>query len=133
MRQYGNSHMSAVWQQLATQHDACVALKHYYIFMLYHIAMADVGDFNMCIDGGSMPVSGIVLTCAASSAEYVAQQLSGFSGVEIHGVLPDGKIVAVLEADTVDGEVALVTELQDMAGVVSVQLAYHNFEDFDAE
>ena len=55
------------------------------------------------------------------------------SGVEIHGVLPGGKIVAVLEADTVDGEVALVTELQELEDVISVQLAYHNFEEFDEE
>ena len=80
-----------------------------------------------------MPVSGIVLTCLAARTEEIALQLSGLSGIEIHGVLPDGKIVAVLEADTVDGEVALVTELQDLEGVVSVQLAYHNFEEFDAE
>ena len=80
-----------------------------------------------------MPVSGIVLTCIATSTENVARRLAAVSGVEVHGVLPEGKIVAVLEADTVDGEVALVTELQEMDGVVSVQLAYHNFEEFDAE
>ena len=60
-------------------------------------------------------------------------QLAMVSGVEIHGVLPGGKIVAVLEADTVDGEVALVTELQELEDVISVQLAYHNFEEFDEE
>jgi nitrate reductase NapD len=46
----------------------------------------------------------------------------------VHGVLPDGRIVAVVEADTVDGEVELVSGLEELAGVVSVQLAYHNFE-----
>lgn len=80
-----------------------------------------------------MPVSGIVLACTVASVENVALRLAAFSGLEIHGVLPEGKIVAVIEADTVDGEVALVTELQEMEGVISVQLAYHNFEEFDAE
>lgn len=75
-----------------------------------------------------MPVSGIVVTCVAASAERVAAQLTEVKGVEVHGVLEDGRIVAVVEADTVDGEVALVTGLDDIEGVVSVQLAYHNFE-----
>jgi len=80
-----------------------------------------------------MPVSGIVLTCTATSAEGIALQLAELDGVEVHGVLPDGKIVAVVEADTVDGEVAVVTGLQEMEGVISVQLAYHNFEELEAE
>ncbi|NVN89288.1 MAG: chaperone NapD [Desulfuromonadales bacterium] len=80
-----------------------------------------------------MPVSGIVLTCAAGSADEIALKIAENSGVEVHGVLADGRIVAVIEADTVDGEVELVTELQGIEGVVSVQLAYHNFEHFEEE
>lgn len=75
-----------------------------------------------------MPVSGIVVTCVPASAESVALKLAELKGVEVHGVLPDGRIVAVVEADTVDGEVELVSGLEELAGVVSVQLAYHNFE-----
>jgi len=80
-----------------------------------------------------MPVSGIVLTCMASTADDVALRLAAVAGVEVHGVLPDGRIVAVVEADTVDGEVELVTGLQNIEDVISVQLAYHNFEDVEAE
>lgn len=76
-----------------------------------------------------MPVSGIVLTCVAARVDDIALQLATVSGVEVHGVLPDGRIVAVIEADTVDGEVAMVTELQEIENVISVQMAYHNFED----
>lgn len=75
-----------------------------------------------------MPVSGIVVTCMAASAESVAGRLAELKGVEVHGVLPDGRIVAVVEADTVDEEVALVSGLEELEGVVSVQLAYHNIE-----
>lgn len=80
-----------------------------------------------------MPVSGVVLTCAAGSADDVAVRISALAGVEVHGVLPDNRIVVVVEADTVDGEIALVSALQEVDGVVSVQLAYHHFEDFEAE
>ena len=80
-----------------------------------------------------MPVSGIVVRCLEGSADAVATRIAAFEGIEVHGVLPDGQIVAVVAADTVDGEVALVTELQDIEDVISVQLAYHNFEDLEAE
>ena len=80
-----------------------------------------------------MPVSGIVLTCASKSADTVARQIADLTGVEVHGVLPDGRIVAVVESATVDGEVVLVSELHEIEVVVSVQVAYHNFEDLEAE
>jgi len=80
-----------------------------------------------------MPVSGIVLTCETDRTESIAAHIGALAGVEVHGVLPSGRIVAVIEADSVDGEVSLVSELQEVDGVVSVQLAYHNFEDSETE
>jgi len=80
-----------------------------------------------------MPVSGIVLSCNAKCAEDVASRIAVLDGVEVHGVLPDGRIIAVVEADTVDGEVALVSDLNHVEGVISVGLAYHNFEDIQHE
>lgn len=79
-----------------------------------------------------MPVSGIVLTCLEGCAGEVAAGIALMDGVEVHGVLADGQIVAVVEADTVNSEVDLVSRLHDVAGVVTVRLAYHNFEDVDA-
>ena len=76
-----------------------------------------------------MPISGIVISCRGGRAEAVSARISAFDGVEVHGVLPEGRIVAVVEADTVQGEVDLVSELQEIDDVISVQLAYHNFED----
>lgn len=76
-----------------------------------------------------MPVSGIIITCVAGGAEGVAARIAAVEGVEIHGVLPDGQIVAVVEADTVEGEVQLVSQLHEVEDVVTVRLAYHNFED----
>lgn len=80
-----------------------------------------------------MPVSGIVLTCVAARVDDIALQVAAVGGVEVHGVLPDGRIVAVVEAETVDGEVTLVTELQGIEDVISVQVAYHNFEDSEVK
>lgn len=76
-----------------------------------------------------MPVSGIIVRCFNGCADAVAGRIAAFEGVEIHGVLTDGQIVAVIEADTVQEEVDLVSQLHEVEDVVTVQLAYHNFED----
>ena len=80
-----------------------------------------------------MPVSGVVVTCAAGSSESIAERIGLLHGIEVHGVLPDGQIVAVVEADTVQGEVNLVSQLHEVEGVVAVRLAYHNFEDLEPD
>jgi nitrate reductase NapD len=79
-----------------------------------------------------MPVSSVVVTCVQGRAEAVAGDIASFEGVEVHGVLPDGQIVAVIEADSVQEEVDIVARLHDVADVVSVRMAYHNFEDVAA-
>lgn len=79
-----------------------------------------------------MPVSSVVVTCAHGKAEGVAGGIAAMSGVEVHGVLPDGQIVAVIEADTVQEEVDIVARLHEVQDVISVRMAYHNFEDVAA-
>ncbi|MDR3581385.1 MAG: chaperone NapD [Oryzomonas sp.] len=76
-----------------------------------------------------MPVSGVIITCAEGCSAEVSSRISSINGVEVHGILPDGQIVAVVEADTVDGEVELVAGLYEVEGIQAVRLAYHNFED----
>ena len=78
-----------------------------------------------------MPVSGIVVRCLDGCADAVAGRMVSFEGVEVHGILPDGQVIAVVEADTVQGEVDIVSQLHDVADVITVQLAYHNFEDVE--
>lgn len=76
-----------------------------------------------------MPVSGVVISCQSNCADLVSRRIMDFSEVEVQAVLPDGQIVAVIEADTVDAEVSLVSQLHEIQDVVAVRLAYHNFED----
>lgn len=76
-----------------------------------------------------MPVSGIVIKCLAGHAPSVVEALTGMNGVEVHGIADNDQIVAVVEADTVQQEVDIVSRLHEFANVVSVQMAYHNFED----
>jgi nitrate reductase NapD len=84
------------------------------------------------IQGGRMPVSSVIVTCVQGRAESVAAEIAVIAGVEVHGVLSDGQIVAVIEADTIQGEVDIVSNLHEVTDVVTVRMAYHNFEDVEA-
>lgn len=76
-----------------------------------------------------MPISGIVIKCRPEKADELSRSLARDGAVEIHGLLPDGQIVAVVEADSVEGEVDIVSELLEAEGVIDVRLAYHDFSD----
>jgi nitrate reductase NapD len=76
-----------------------------------------------------MPISGIVITCFGGTTAEVSTRIATLAGVEVQAVLPGDQIAAVVESDTVEGEVSLVTQLHEIDGVISVLLAYHNFED----
>lgn len=76
-----------------------------------------------------MPISGVIITCASEKCNAIAETISSLDGVEVHGVLPEGRIIAVIESDDVQGEVALVSRMHQIDGVASVCLVYHNFED----
>lgn len=76
-----------------------------------------------------MPISSVVITSAEGQGEAVAGRIAALHGTEVHGVLPDGQVVAVIEADSVQDEVDIVVAMNAVEGVVAVRMAYHNFED----
>ncbi len=76
-----------------------------------------------------MPVSSVVVSCQVGRTAEIESRLKIYGQVEIHHLLDNGSIIAVLETDTVDEEVSLVTEMMQTDGVLDVRLAYHNFED----
>ncbi len=76
-----------------------------------------------------MPITGVVITCRPEMAADLAISLSEPDSVEIHGALPDGRLVAVIESDSVEGELEIVTRMLATEGIIDVQLVYHSFED----
>ena len=80
-----------------------------------------------------MPVSGVVVKGVPGHETRIADHVRQVPGVEVHGVLPDGQVVVVIEAESVNDEADLAMRLQQIEGVLSVQVAYHNFEDVTSE
>ena len=76
-----------------------------------------------------MPISGVVIRCRPEQALTVSETVALDGSLEVHGVLTDGQIVAVIEADSVDDEVRIVSDLMKVEGVIDVRLAYHDFSD----
>jgi periplasmic nitrate reductase NapD len=81
------------------------------------------------IFGGEMPISSVVISCRHDKAAAVEARLKKMPQLEIHHRLENGRLIAVLETETVDDEVALFKEVMQTDGVFDVRLAYHNFED----
>ena len=80
-----------------------------------------------------VPISGVVIKCRPECTANLAQTLARPGSVEIHGALPDGSLVAVIEAESVEEETRIVAGLMETGGVIDVMLAYHNFEDMHEE
>lgn len=80
-----------------------------------------------------MPVSGVVISCRPEMTPNLAKSLEQPDSVEIHGTLPDGRLVAVIVSDSVEGELELVTGILETDGILDVQLVYHSFENLRCE
>ncbi len=75
-----------------------------------------------------MVISGLVVDTYADDTDKVAAALAARDGVEVHEVVGT-KVVVTLESETVDTSADAAQALQEICGVLSVGLAYANFED----
>ena len=75
-----------------------------------------------------MVISGLVVDTFADDTDDVVASLSAREGVEVHEVV-DTKVVVTLESETVDSSAAAAEAFQEISGVLSVGLAYVNFEE----
>ena len=73
-----------------------------------------------------MQYSGIVVTVAGIPLADAVTRLNALPGVEVHQTDADrGKIVAVLEGETLEQHGDLLRDIQDLPGVVTADLACH--------
>jgi len=79
-----------------------------------------------------MPVSSYVIRCAPEDQPAVREQLGQIPGVEIGEAMDTGIPVAA-EAETSKAAEEIGNQLQNLEGVKSAVLVYHNFEDVEEE
>ncbi len=76
-----------------------------------------------------MHIAGIVLRYKAPRLAEILETLSKSEYVEVHQVTErKGLIIATVETQALDQQIAVTTELLDIDGVVDVDLVYHAFE-----
>ena len=75
-----------------------------------------------------MPISSYAIRCDTAQRDAVISRLATLPGVTIGDPTPDG-IPIVAEAEDSRAARALGEQLEQVAGIESAVLVYHNFED----
>ena len=77
-----------------------------------------------------MNVSGILVVVPPSQVDEATERLEELPGVEVHHVeRASGRIVVVQEAESVDEEVAALSRIKALKGVMLAEMVYHFFDE----
>ena len=76
-----------------------------------------------------MSISGVVVRTFPANIDDVWQTLEKFEGVEVHGANEEGRLVVTVERPRERDIADLLIHLQDVPGVLSASMVYHQFED----
>ena len=77
-----------------------------------------------------MNVSGVLVVAPADRLDAVGGALSLIAGVDVHHVHAEtGRLVATIEAETVDEEVQILRRIKTLDGVILAEMVHHHFED----
>ncbi|MCE1182658.1 MAG: chaperone NapD [Rhodocyclales bacterium] len=76
-----------------------------------------------------MNISSAILHIAPARLADVRAALAAMSGVEVHAVSPEGKMVVVLEDDDMEAAANKYVSLHGIPGVASVAMVYQYSDD----
>ena len=77
----------------------------------------------------NMNISGVLVRAYPRHLDAVRQALSGMDGVEVHGANEDGRMVVTVEQENEGSLASLLVQMQDVPGVLSASMIYHQFEE----
>lgn len=78
-----------------------------------------------------MNLSGILVMARPEHLSGVVAELGALPGVEVHQQDPAGRVVVVLEADSVRAEADGLRQIQRVPGVLMAEMVVHYFENDD--
>lgn len=73
-------------------------------------------------------VSSLVILCRKERAAGIAAALSAMDDMQVHGGVPEGKLVVTLETATEGEIVERLNQVQLISGVLAATLVFHQFE-----
>lgn len=74
-------------------------------------------------------ISGLYIESVRGMAQETAKRLKKVKGVDVHYIEDNFKIIITIEADTVNKSYEIAESLKNIEGVLTVCLAYSNFEE----
>ncbi len=80
-----------------------------------------------------MNISGVVVRTFPQDIDSVSHALLQLDGVEVHGANADGRLVVTVEQAGEHATVDTLTAMQNLPGVLSASMIYHQFEDTGSE
>ena len=76
-----------------------------------------------------MNISGVLVKAYPEHIVTIEKILTTMNGVEVHGNNEDGRIVVTVEQASAGRISDTLVEIQDVPGVLSASMIYHQFED----
>jgi len=76
-----------------------------------------------------MNISGVLVRSRPEKLHAVRARLEQLTGVEVHGANADGRLVATVEEDGDRAMADTVLRMQDLPGVISASMIYHQYEE----
>ncbi|MDX8366849.1 chaperone NapD [Cytobacillus sp. IB215665] len=76
-----------------------------------------------------MVISGILIETIIGKATATATELEKITGVEVHHIEAESKVIITLEANTINDSYETSKLFQGIEGVLTVCLVYTNFEE----
>lgn len=77
----------------------------------------------------SMNISGVVVKAYPQQIDSIQIALTAMTGVEVHGNNVDGRIVITVEQESANDVSDTLVQIQDVPGVLSAAMVYHQFEE----
>ena len=75
-----------------------------------------------------MDISNVIVSAKTEDGASVRSLLEATPGVEVHTVAEDGRMIVTIEADTEKDTVRIYELINQMPGVLSVSMVYHQVE-----
>jgi nitrate reductase NapD len=76
-----------------------------------------------------MNISGVLVRSRPENINAVTSRLEHMEGVEVHGANPDGRLVVTVEESGDRAMADTVVRMQDLPGVISASMIYHQYEE----
>lgn len=80
-----------------------------------------------------MNICGILVHIRPEQLEDVSKRLLARTGIEVHGMSEDGRVVVTLESSGQDASAEALIGIQRVAGVISASMIYHYCDDAERE